>query len=155
LLSIGEEDNKGNKLVRTAYKIFQNSPLNFIGNIEGIDIFNGDVDVVVCDGFVGNVALKLCEGMAEFINNWIVQEIKDPIISNKIIKKFDYEEYGGGIVLGINGLGILCHGRSSSKAIKNAIIMAAQLIKSGFLKNILSELENVLNKSKGENYGGI
>jgi len=155
LLSVGEEDTKGSRLVRRAYGMLRHSPLNFIGNIEGSDIFNSYVDVVVCDGFVGNVALKICEGVAQSISNWIVQEIGEPTLVKELTKRLNYEEYGGGIVLGINGLGILCHGRSSSKAIKNAIIMAAHFIKNKIPYRILLELEHVSNNYKGESYGGI
>ncbi len=155
LLSVGEEDNKGNRLVKRAYGMLSHSPLNFIGNIEGSDIFNGNVDVVVCDGFVGNVALKLCEGVAQSISNWIVQEIKEPSLVKDLVRRLDFEEYGGGVVLGINGLGILCHGRSSSKAIKNAIAMAAHFIEKRIPNRILLELEHISNNYKGESYGGI
>ncbi len=155
LLSIGEENSKGNKLVKRAYKLLRNSPLNSIGNIEGTDIFNGDIDVAVCDGFVGNIALKICEGLAQFVSDWIVHEIKDLLSVEKIIKRLDYEEYGGGVVVGINGLGILCHGRSSSKAIKKAIFMAVDIIKKRVLEGISKEFESILINHKGENYAGI
>lgn len=155
LLSVGEEDVKGSRVVKRAYGMLQHSPLNFIGNIEGSDIFNGGVDVVVCDGFVGNVALKICEGLALSIINWIVQEIKQPAVVKDLVKRLNYEEYGGGIVLGVNGLGILCHGRSSSKAIKNAIAMAAHFIRNKVILKILLELEHISDNCKGESYGRI
>ena len=155
LLSVGEENNKGKKLVRTTFAMLQHSPLNFIGNIEGSDIFNGDVDVVVCDGFVGNVALKVCEGIAQSINSWITQKVTHPELVKDLTQKLNYEEYGGGIMLGTNGLGILCHGRSSSKAIKNAIKMAAHFIEEKTAYRILMELKDISGNYKGESYGGI
>ncbi len=152
VLSIGEEEGKGNKIVKSVYKIFQESPLNFIGNIEGNEIFSGDADVVVCDGFVGNISLKICEGLADFIMEWISEDVSERVLE-KIKRKLDYEEYGGGIVLGINGIGIICHGRSTSKAIKNAIITAKDLLKKQVLKDMKMELKNILNSFGRKGYG--
>ncbi|NOY39194.1 MAG: phosphate acyltransferase PlsX [Nitrospirae bacterium] len=132
LLSIGEEDTKGNELTKEAFRLIKNSGLHFVGNIEGKDIFSGNVDVVVCDGFIGNVVLKVSEGLAETIMKMLKQEIADiatgrlaylfmkPALKN-FKKKTDYAEYGGAPLLGIRGTCIISHGRSSSKAIRNAL----------------------------------
>ncbi|GAB4483676.1 MAG: phosphate acyltransferase PlsX [Thermodesulfovibrionales bacterium] len=136
LLGIGEEDTKGNELTKEAFRLIKESRLNFLGNIEGKDIFKGRADVVVCDGFIGNVALKLSEGLAEAILKMLKREISNvtagklgyfmlkPAIRN-FKKRTDYDEYGGAPLLGINGASIISHGRSSSKAIKNALKVAA------------------------------
>jgi len=136
ILSIGEEDVKGNELTRETFKILRESRLNFVGNVEGKDIFNGEADVVVCDGFVGNIALKIAEGLAETTTKILRKEIsekavgkvnlmllKDALKSFK--KKTDYSEYGGAPLLGLKKPCIIAHGRSTSKAIKNAIMVAA------------------------------
>jgi phosphate acyltransferase len=135
LLSIGEEDVKGNELTKEAFKLIKQTSVNFIGNIEGKDIFTGMADVVVCDGFIGNIALKISEGLAETILKMLRQEISSitagrlgylmlkPAIRN-FKKRTDYDEYGGAPLLGINGTSIISHGRSSSKAIRNALRVA-------------------------------
>ena len=140
LLSIGEEDNKGNDLVKRAHELFRASTLNFVGNVEGRDIFLGGADVVVCDGFVGNVCLKLSEGLAETIARMLRTEFEGSISSmmgyllakgafGRFKKTVDYSEYGGAPLLGINGIGIVSHGKSTPKAIKNAIKMAADFVR--------------------------
>ncbi len=141
LLSIGEEGGKGNVLVKSAHELFRKSSLNFIGNVEGRDIFQGNVDVIVCDGFVGNVCLKVSEGLAEAIISMLRTEMSKSIMAKmgyvlaknafaNFGKRVDYAEYGGAPLLGINGTGIVCHGRSNAKAIKNAIKVAAEMIRS-------------------------
>lgn len=140
LLSIGEETGKGNLLVKKAHELLSRSPLNFIGNVEGRDTFQGDVDVIVCDGFVGNVCLKLSEGLAEAVISMLREEIaksikaqvgylfaRDAFVNFK--KRVDYAEYGGAPLLGLNGTGIICHGRSNAVAIKNAIRVGAELVR--------------------------
>lgn len=136
LLSIGEEATKGNELTKEAFKLLSKANINFMGNIEGKDIFLGNADVVVCDGFTGNVVLKTAEGMAEVTIKMLKREITDtparklgyllmkPVFRN-FKKQTDYEEYGGAPLLGINGTCIICHGRSTPTAIKNAIRVAA------------------------------
>jgi glycerol-3-phosphate acyltransferase PlsX len=137
LLSIGEEDSKGNSLVKTVHEMLRTSQLNFLGNVEGRDVFNGDVDVVICDGFVGNVLLKVSEGLGSVVFSMIEEEMaKDPstqsvflLIRNvfsKVRRRIDYEEVGGAPLLGINGVGIISHGASNAKAIKNAIRVACE-----------------------------
>ncbi|OCC15917.1 Phosphate:acyl-ACP acyltransferase PlsX [Dissulfuribacter thermophilus] len=138
LLSIGEEDTKGNVQVKKAYDMLVESGLNFVGNVEGREVFKGDVDVIVCDGFVGNICLKLSEGLAESILQMLKQEIEGSLVASmgyalakkafkKFRKKVDYAEYGGAPLLGINGIAIICHGRSKARAIKNAIKVANDL----------------------------
>ncbi|MFH0810233.1 MAG: phosphate acyltransferase PlsX [Pseudomonadota bacterium] len=140
LLSNGEEASKGNDLVRHAHELLKASSLNFIGNVEGRDLFLGGVDVVVCDGFVGNVCLKLSEGLAEAISKMLRTEFEGSLTAmagyflargafGRFRKTVDYSEYGGAPLLGINGLGIVCHGKSTPKALKNAIKMAAGYIR--------------------------
>lgn len=139
VLSIGEEPGKGNSLVRTTDQLFRNSSLNYIGNIEGSDTFTGDVDVIVCDGFVGNVSLKISEGLAEAMTTMLRTEINNSLLAKfgyllargafaRFKKRIDYAEYGGAPLLGLKGAGIICHGRSSAVAIKNAIFVAAETV---------------------------
>lgn len=137
LLSIGEESTKGNELTKETFKLLNSAKINFIGNIEGKDIFQGDADVVVCDGFIGNIVLKTSEGLAEVVVKMLKREIgslsmgrlgylfiKSALKGFK--KKTDYAEYGGAPLLGINGTSIISHGRSTSKAIKNALKVASE-----------------------------
>lgn len=148
LLSIGEEGGKGNALVKKSHELFQQSSLNYIGNVEGRDTFQGDVDVMVCDGFVGNVCLKLSEGLAEAVMGMLGEEIsksfkaklgyllaRDAFVSFK--KRVDYAEYGGAPLLGIRGNAIICHGRSSAVAIKNAILVASEMARNKVNDRIL------------------
>ncbi len=141
ILTIGEEEGKGNALVKSTYNMLKNSSLNFVGNIEGRDIFTGDVDVAVCDGFVGNVALKLSEGLANSLGNILKGELKRDIVSKlgamlamKAFKRFgrlvDTSEYGGAPVLGLKGIVLVCHGKADSLAIERAIEMAARFVKN-------------------------
>lgn len=152
LLSIGEEGGKGNTLVKKAHELFRQSSLNFIGNVEGRDTFMGDVDVIVCDGFVGNVCLKVSEGLAEAILSMLKNEIqgslkarigyllaKDAFANFK--KRVDYAEYGGAPLLGFKGTCIVCHGRSNTTAIKNAIKVAAGLVSKKVNDHIVTLLE--------------
>jgi len=148
LLSIGEEGGKGNALVKKSHELFQQSSMNYIGNVEGRDTFLGDVDVMVCDGFVGNVCLKLSEGLAEAVMGMLGEEIsksfkaklgyllaRDAFVSFK--KRVDYAEYGGAPLLGIRGNAIICHGRSSAVAIKNAIRVASEMARNKVNDRIL------------------
>jgi len=140
LLSIGEEMGKGNILVKKAHQLFISSNLNYVGNIESRDIFRGDVDVVVCDGFIGNICLKLSEGLAEVILEMLKSEVKNSfiyILGMKLAegaiknfkKKADWREHGGAPLLGVKGNVIIAHGRSDAIAIKNAIKAAINFIK--------------------------
>ena len=151
LLNIGEEDLKGNEQVLSARNLFEKSRLNFVGNVEGRDIFSGEIQIIVCDGFVGNVALKLSEGMAQTMIKMLDREFSNSVRGKmarffgsrkikQLIKTFEYEEYGGAPLLGVNGVGIVCHGKSSDRAIKNAITLASQYVEKGTLKSMASRL---------------
>ncbi|MBI4793440.1 MAG: phosphate acyltransferase PlsX [Deltaproteobacteria bacterium] len=153
LLSIGEEGGKGNALVKSSHALFQSSGLNYIGNVEGRDTFLGDVDVIVCDGFVGNVCLKLSEGLAEAILSMLKEEIGKTLKArmgyflarqafSNFKKRVDYAEYGGAPLLGFNGTGVICHGRSNMLAIKNALLVADELARNQVNAHILTMLEN-------------
>jgi phosphate acyltransferase len=135
LLSNGEEVSKGNDLTREAHQLLKDVPFNYVGYVEGRDLFDGSVDVVVCDGFVGNVVLKVSEGLADALATMLRQEFGGRIVSKigyllarpafrAFKKKIDYAEYGGAPLLGIEGTGMICHGGSSPRAIMNAIRMA-------------------------------
>jgi glycerol-3-phosphate acyltransferase PlsX len=139
LLSIGEESGKGNGLVKESHELLKESSLNFIGNVEGRDVYRGNVDVIVCDGFVGNISLKISEGLAEAAMQMLKTEIMKSLRAKigylfirkafgAFRKRVDYAEYGGAPLLGINGVGIICHGASSSVAICNAIGVAADMV---------------------------
>ncbi len=152
LLTIGEESGKGNSLVKETFPLLEESSLNFIGNVEGRDIFLGDVDVVVCDGFVGNICLKVSEGLAEASMKMIQDEIRSSFLRKlggllvypafKAFKKrVDYAEYGGAPLLGVEGVGIVCHGKSNSVAIKNAILQAAAMAEGNITRMIQEGLE--------------
>ena len=152
LLNIGEEESKGNEQVRLAHELFDKSELNFVGNVEGRDIPMGNVDIVVCDGFVGNVVLKVIEGNVEAMGRLIERELMNSFFGRVALalgrkpidgfkRKLDYEEYGGAPLLGINGVGVICHGGSSAKAIKNAISMAAQYVNSMVLQKMSLQLK--------------
>lgn len=153
LLSIGEEDSKGNLLTKEAFKLLKNQPIGFIGNIEGKDIFTGNADVVVCDGFTGNIVLKTSEGLVETMMKMLKREISEltasrvgylllkPALRN-FRKKTDYAEYGGAPLLGINGTSIISHGRSSAKAIRNAVRVAAEFSRKQVYKVIAEEINS-------------
>ncbi len=151
LLSIGEEDAKGTTIVKESRKLMRDEPLiNFVGNVEGRDLFRGVVDVVVCDGFVGNIVLKFTEGLAEGLFQTIVAEVEeaDPGLLRqlhgalrKLRQKHDWQEYGGAPLLGISGYCLICHGRSDSKAIRNAIRMARHLVTTNVNQKIVARIE--------------
>lgn len=139
LLSNGEEPGKGNHAVKEAYDLLQQSSLNFVGNIEGRDLFVGNVDVVVCDGFVGNVVVKQAEGLATSLGRLLKGEMRrgffgkiGTMLALNALKRFsrlvDYAEYGGAPLLGLNGICLICHGASNSKAISSAVRMAARFV---------------------------
>ena len=135
LLSIGEEETKGNELTREAHRLLKAAPVNFIGNVEGREIYSGVADVIVCDGFTGNVVLKTSEGLVETVEALLGDELQGTfssqvgyLLSRRAFRRFrrrvDYSEYGGAPLLGVAGLAIVGHGRSSAKAVRNAIAMA-------------------------------
>ncbi|WP_455243591.1 phosphate acyltransferase PlsX [Petrachloros mirabilis] len=152
LLSIGEEDSKGNEVTKEAFRLLKNSGLNFIGNVEGRDVYSGNADIVVCDGFIGNVALKISEGVADTIKKLLIKEISGsffgrlayPLIASplrNLKRRIDYAEFGGAPLLGVNGITMICHGRSSAKAIKNAIRRAKNLAESHVDQLIQRDIE--------------
>jgi glycerol-3-phosphate acyltransferase PlsX len=153
LLSIGEEPGKGNEVVRTTYKLLKKSNLNFLGNIEGGDIFNNGIDVVVCDGFVGNVALKTAEGVVQALGTRLKSEIKSSIFGRfgylfmrpalkRFKQRFDYSEYGGALLLGLDGIGVIAHGRSNPVAIKNAIRITCDYARTKVDRRVRDEVES-------------
>jgi glycerol-3-phosphate acyltransferase PlsX len=154
LLSIGEEEVKGNELTREAALRLKQTQLNFVGNVEGRDLFRGNVDVIVCDGFIGNIALKLSEGLAEHIGGMLKKAIKSSLRSqigyalskrafDALRRRTDYSEYGGAPLLGIRGITIIGHGRSNANAIKNAMRVASELCRSRVNEKIEQELSAV------------
>jgi len=155
LLSIGEEDGKGNEIVKEAFQMLKASHINFIGNVEGKEVYRGNADVIVCDGFTGNVALKISESLAEMIgtnlkrmfqSNWLSKLgyllLKPQLDEFK--KKVDYSETGGAPLLGVNGVVIIAHGSSSAKAIKNAINRARELSEKNINAHIREGIESNL-----------
>jgi phosphate acyltransferase len=143
LLNIGEEAGKGNDQVRAAHRLFRASPLRFKGNVEGRDIFSGQVRIIVCDGFTGNVALKVAEGFSEAVRGMLKREMRRTFSGRlglflgragyrRLFDALHYETYGGAPILGINGIGIVCHGGSSSRAVKNGVKQAAEYVKNRF-----------------------
>ena len=151
LLSIGEEEHKGNDLTRAATPLLKQLPIHFIGNVEGRDLYTGKADVIVCDGFIGNVALKVSEGIVDVIKQ-MLQESLEATITRKMgyllsraaftdfKKRVDYSEFGGAPLLGVKGVCIICHGRSNANAIKNAIRVAAEFTGGEINKKIADGL---------------
>ncbi len=166
LLNIGEEPSKGNEVTVAAYKLFEKAKgLNFIGNIEGRDVLVGKVDVIVCDGFIGNVLLKFIESVFSMLKGVVKRAVMSGFLPKigalllkpafvDLAKELDYAEYGGAPLLGVNGVSIICHGGSSSKAIKNAVFAAEKFISNEVNKTIqdemhkyhLDEIEEVRNE---------
>jgi glycerol-3-phosphate acyltransferase PlsX len=151
LLSIGEEETKGNDLTREAFNRLKKMPLNFVGNVEGRDVFAGTADVIVCDGFIGNVALKISEGLVEHLVRTLKTALQSTLsaqigsmLSRSAYQSFkktlDYSEYGGAPLLGVRGITVIGHGRSNANAIKNAIRVAAELARARLNEKIEAEL---------------
>jgi phosphate acyltransferase len=160
LMSVGEEESKGNELTKEVHKTLKQLNLNFIGNVEGRDIYNGRADVIVCDGFTGNVALKTSEGLIEAVLKLLKEELSrnlkaklGALLSQQSFKRLkrrlDYSEYGGAPLLGLRGASIICHGRSSSNAIKNAIRVAKEYVESQVNAKIEAELSQIDHETKG------
>jgi glycerol-3-phosphate acyltransferase PlsX len=152
LLSNGAEEGKGNELTRESHAILKRTGLNYAGYVEGRDIYNGNADVVVCDGFVGNVALKISEGLADAIGTILRDEIEKSLRAKlgyllikgafaNLEKRVDYSEYGGAPLLGINGICLISHGNSSAKAVMNAVLLGVKLAERGFNQLLEEELE--------------
>ena len=160
LLSIGEEEHKGNDLTRAATPLLKGLPLHFIGNVEGRDIYSGLADVVVCDGFIGNVALKVSEGLVEMLQS-MLRESLEATVTRKLgyvlskeayrdfRKRVDYSEYGGAPLLGVKGVSIICHGRSNANAIRNAIRVAKEFSEGQVNQMIEEELARSAFRENG------
>lgn len=170
LLSNGEEESKGNELTREAHQLLKGTLPNYTGYVEGRDIYNGSTDVVVCDGFVGNVVLKVSEGLADALATMLRQEFGGRLLSKigyllarpafaAFRKKVDYAEYGGAPLLGIEGTGMICHGGSSSRAIMNAIRMAHDYVAKRVNEKMVAQLRHYtdghLNPSTPGQPGGV
>jgi glycerol-3-phosphate acyltransferase PlsX len=151
LLSIGEEAIKGNELTREAHRLLKASPLAFIGNVEARDVYRGIADVIVCDGFTGNVALKISEGLVEMIEDRLQHELSSTVtlrvgslLTRRALRRFrrrvDYSEYGGAPLLGVAGVTIVGHGRSSAKAVRNGVAMAYRFAESRFIERVQDEI---------------
>jgi phosphate acyltransferase len=151
LLSIGEEEHKGNDLTRSATPLLKSLPINFVGNVEGRDIYTGATDVIVCDGFVGNVALKVSEGLVDVMKHMLQESLRATITRQigyvlarsafiDFKKRVDYSEFGGAPLLGVRGVCIISHGRSNAKAVKNAIRVAAEFASAQISQRIEEEL---------------
>jgi glycerol-3-phosphate acyltransferase PlsX len=160
LMSIGEEKGKGNNLVREAFDRLQEAPLRFIGNVEGKDLFSGAADVIVSDGFTGNVALKVSEGVVQSVLSMARHEITKNIFAKlgyllmkrhlkKIYKKVDYSAYGGAQLLGVNGVCVIGHGRSNAEAVRNAILRAREFVAGGVQEKIQGEILRYERALKG------
>lgn len=153
LLSIGEEESKGTGFIKEAHKLLDKSKINFIGNIEGRNIFTGECDVILCDGFVGNVVLKVSESLAGAVGVLLKRELSRNLFTicgsflcrstfSALKKELDYAEYGGAPLLGVNGTCIISHGSSNARAIKNALRVASEVVKQNVNKHMLDGLES-------------
>ena len=158
ILSMGEEDSKGNEVTTAAFKMLKDSKLNFIGNVEGRDILTGKVDVVVCDGFIGNILLKFGESVPKLLKHLLkktadknfIDKIKIGLFKGtlkKALKDLDYQEHGGVPLLGVNGISIIGHGSSTSKAIKNMVFRAYDMYKKNLNQKIEESLKEYANKT--------
>jgi glycerol-3-phosphate acyltransferase PlsX len=168
VMSIGEEESKGNELSRQTAEFLKKTPLNFIGNVEGGDLFSGKVDVIVCDGFVGNICLKLSEGLAQTLKGMLKEEISADLRSKlgflflrkafaRFSKRVDYAEYGGVPLLGVNGVVVVSHGASNARAIKSAIRVAGQAVENRITEHVLEGLQDheaYQNKLKPHRFWG-
>jgi glycerol-3-phosphate acyltransferase PlsX len=151
LLSIGEEETKGNELTRDAHRLLKDSLFQFAGNIEARDVYGGHADVIVCDGFTGNVALKISEGLVEVVEGLLAEELSSTLtmrvgslLTRRALRRFhrrvDYSEYGGAPLLGVAGVTIVGHGRSSPRAVRNAIAMAYRFASTRFIERVEQEI---------------
>jgi glycerol-3-phosphate acyltransferase PlsX len=158
LLSVGEEETKGNELTHQAHQLLKALPINFVGNVEGRDLFNGNTDVIICDGFVGNVALKVAEGVADTVRYMLKESLQSTLASQvgsllarnafkHFKRRLDYSEYGGAPLLGVKGACIVCHGSSNANAIKNALRVAAEYARAGINQKIERELAQIHHES--------
>ena len=164
LLSIGEEETKGNELTREAHRLLKASPVAFIGNLEARDLYSGAADVIVCDGFTGNIALKVSEGLVDMVENRLRDELSSTftmrvgsLLTRRALRHFrkrvDYSEYGGAPLLGLDGIAIVGHGRSSAKAVRNAVAMAYRSATSQFIgrleRDIAASASSLVSDNRG------
>ncbi len=163
LMSIGEEEAKGNELTKTTYNLLKSLDINFVGNVEGRDVYMGAVDLVVTDGFTGNVTLKVAEGVVDVVLSMLKREIMTNLLAKigffflksslrRVKKKMDYAEYGGALLLGVNGIVIIGHGGSNEKAIHSAINLSKKFIKENVLGKISKEIESMQERFKELKY---
>jgi glycerol-3-phosphate acyltransferase PlsX len=163
-MSVGEEESKGTDLTKGVHKSLKELNLNFIGNVEGRDIYNGRADVIVCDGFTGNVALKTSEGLVEAMLQLMKEELSRNLRAKlgallsmdsfrRLKKRLDYSEYGGAPLIGLRGVCIICHGRSSANAIKNAIRVAKEFAENQVNARLQEELSQL--SGLGIENGGV
>jgi glycerol-3-phosphate acyltransferase PlsX len=145
LMNIGEEPSKGGEREQAAYRLLSDSPLEFVGNVEGGALLKGAADVVVADGFVGNVMLKLAEGVIHVVVR-LLQDVGDGERLRDRLRELDYAEYGGAPLLGVDGVVIIAHGSSSAKAIKNAIMVASRFVETDLCGRIVSRLKEVVEQ---------
>ncbi len=159
ILSNGEEETKGNELTREAHSLIKELGINYLGYVEGTDMYNGRTDVVVSDGFVGNIALKISEGVADFIFKFFKEGIKNSLkarigylLLNDLFKEFqkkaDYSETGGAPLLGVDGVCIICHGKSNEKAMRNAILLARKFVEKGLKESINETMQDYQSLQK-------
>jgi glycerol-3-phosphate acyltransferase PlsX len=151
LLSVGEEESKGNDLTREAHQLLKTAPVRFVGNVEGRDVYAGHADVIVCDGFTGNITLKISEGLVDTVETLLHDELSATfggrvgyLLSRQAFRRFrkrlDYSEYGGAPLLGVNGICVVGHGRSSAKAVRNAVAMAARAVNVDLVSRLTREV---------------
>jgi glycerol-3-phosphate acyltransferase PlsX len=154
LLSVGEEDTKGNDLTREAHRLLRGSPLNFVGNVDAGAVYSGQADVIVCDGFTGNVALKVSEGLVDTVEGMLEEELSRTfsarfglLLSRRAFRRFrrrvDYSEYGGAPLLGVSGLCVVGHGRSSAKAVRSGIATAHRFARVAFVDRVRAEIASL------------
>ena len=159
LLSIGEEASKGNELTREAHRLLQSSGMDFVGNVEARDVYTGQADVIVCDGFTGNIALKISEGLVDVVEELLREELKRTfttrfgyLLSRRAFRRFrrrvDYSEIGGAPLLGVGGLCVVGHGRSSVKAVRNAVAMAYRFADQQFVERVGHEIAAVPEEAR-------
>jgi glycerol-3-phosphate acyltransferase PlsX len=165
LLSIGEEETKGNDLTREAHRLLKGSPLSFAGNLEARDLYRGGADVIVCDGFTGNVALKVSEALVEMVEDRLREELTSTLtmrvgslLTRRALRHFrkhvDYSEYGGAPLLGLAGIAIVGHGRSSAKAVRNAVAMAYRFASSRFIERLERDIAAAAPAAASPGAGG-
>jgi glycerol-3-phosphate acyltransferase PlsX len=151
LLSVGEEESKGNDLTREAHQLLKAAPIHFVGNVEGQHVYAGDVDVIVCDGFTGNVTLKISEGLVDAVEDLLHDELSSTfgtrvgyLLSRQAFRRFrkrvDASEYGGAPLVGVNGLCVVGHGRSSAKAVRNGVAMTARFVSAGLVGKLSRDI---------------